>query len=65
MSICVGVFHDDFRYFISSLIASSLPIMMAFYKLQWDNVTDIVGSVFKKKDDNKDLQIPEDQLKDP
>lgn len=63
MSICVGVFHDDFKYFISSLIASSLPIMMAFYKLKWKDVVDILDTKAFKKDSGIDLT--NEELTDP
>lgn len=64
MSICVGVFHNDFRYFIASLVASSLPIMMAFYKLKWTDLRDILDTkAFKKGSDGYDFT--QDQLQDP
>lgn len=37
----------DFRFFLASLIAASLPIFLAFFALTWEHVKDI-SKVFKK-----------------
>lgn len=70
--------YNDFRYFLTSILAAAVPIMMAYFLLTWERVKDIVTAIgFNKKnqtqffddtnyiDTDSSHQIDESQLKDP
>lgn len=66
--------HNDFRYFLTSILAAGIPIMIAYFLLTWEHVRDIVKEIgFNKKpntqffDDTTYIDTDRDNnlLKDP
>lgn len=53
VGLCLSWIYDSFNYFLASLLAAGIPIMIAFFLLTWEHVKDIVKEfTFSKKTNN-------------
>lgn len=54
IGLCLAWIYNNFNYFVASLLAAGIPIMIAFFLLTWEHVKDIVKAVgFNKKDETQ------------
>lgn len=61
----LGVTINDFRFFLTAMIAAALPIFLAFYALTWEHVKGILNAKIFEKKSNGLYEMTDDQLKDP
>jgi hypothetical protein len=56
--IVIGILSKSYNFYITAMIAAGLPILIAFFLLTWQHITDLVAKLNFKKHES-DTSIPE------
>lgn len=58
LGVVVGLFSKDFNFYITAMIASAIPLLMAYFLLSWEHIKGLTANVFITKSKTTEETIP-------